>query len=194
MRHTCVLFIAATALLAAPRAARADGYIAPALGVTFGNPSAQGRANFVFDLGWLPRREPLGVELDVTYAPSFFGNAGPYGENNVTTFMGNVIFAGGSERRFGRRGGSSMRPYLSGGLGVMHETVTTSNAANKLSNNDLGVNAGIGVMGVTRRNIGIRVDLRYFRDLTDHTAGNTTNIDFGAFHFWRGSIGVMLGF
>ncbi len=58
MRHTCVLLLAATALLAAPRAARADGYIAPALGVTFGNPSAQGRADFVVDLGWLPRREP----------------------------------------------------------------------------------------------------------------------------------------
>ncbi|HEY2908153.1 MAG TPA: outer membrane beta-barrel protein [Vicinamibacterales bacterium] len=194
MRHICVLLIAAAALLAAPRVARADGYLSPALGVTFGNPSAQGRADFVVDLGWLPRREPLGVELDVTYAPSFFGNAGPYGDNNVTTFMGNVIFAGGTEQQFGRRGGSSMRPYVSGGIGVMHETVTTSNAANKISNNDLGVNAGIGVMGVTRRNIGIRVDLRYFRDLVDHTVGNTTNIDFGAFHFWRASIGVMFGF
>ncbi len=176
------------------RAARADGYLAPALGVTFGNPSAQGRANFVVDLGWLPAQEPLGVELDVTYAPSFFGNAGPYGDNNVTTFMGNVIVAGGSEQRFGRHGGSSVRPYVSGGIGVMHETVTTPNPANKISNNDLGVNAGIGVMGVTHRNIGLRGDVRYFRDLVGHTDGNTTNIDFGAFHFWRASIGVILGF
>jgi hypothetical protein len=183
-------------LAAVPRTVRAaDGYLSPALGVTFGNPSAQGRADFVVDLGWLPRREPLGVELDVMYAPSFFGNAGPYGENNVTTIMGNVIIAGGSEPRFfGRRGGSSVRPYLSGGIGIMHETVTTPVAANKISNNDLGVNLGIGVMGVTRRNIGLRADLRYFRDLVDHAVGNTTDIDFGAFHFWRASIGIMLGF
>lgn len=131
MRYTSVFLLLAGASLIAPRAARADGYLSPGLGVTFGNPSAQGRANFVVDLGWLPRQKPLGVEVDVTYAPSFFGNAGPYGENNVTTFMGNVIVAGGSEQRFGRRGGSSMRPYLSGGIGVMHETVTTASAANR---------------------------------------------------------------
>jgi hypothetical protein len=194
MRNISVAIMAACALVALPRTARADGYLAPALGVTFGNPSAQGRADFVVDFGFLSRREPLGVELDATFAPSFFGNNGPYGENNVTTVMGNIIVAGGSERRFGRRGGSSMRPYLSGGIGVMHETVTTAVAANKISNNDLGVNLGVGVMSVTRRNIGLRADVRYFRDLVDHTVGNTTNIDFGAFHFWRGSIGVMLGF
>jgi hypothetical protein len=76
----------------------------------------------------------------------------------------------------------------------MHETVTTPVVADKISNNDLGVNVGVGVMGVTRRNVGLRADVRYFRDLVDHTAGNTTNIDFGAFHFWRASIGVVLGF
>jgi Outer membrane protein beta-barrel domain len=181
-------------VLGLPRAARADGFIAPGLGVTFGNASAQGRANFVVDLGWLPKNEPVGVELDVTYAPSFFGNAGPYGENNVATFMGNVILAGGTEQRFGVRSGSSVRPYLSGGIGVIHETVTTPVAANTISNNDLGVNVGIGVMGTTRRNVGVRADVRYFRDIVDHSAGNTTNIDFGAFHFWRASLSVVLGF
>src|SRR5206468_8946900 len=118
-------------LLGAP-SAHAQGYIAPSLGVVFGNPSAQGRADFIVDLGWLSRFEPLGFELDAMYAPSFFGNQGPYGENGVTTVMANIIVAGGgSDGRygFGRRR-NLLRPYASGGVGVMHEVVTTTVAAN----------------------------------------------------------------
>src|SRR5437016_1768000 len=101
MRRT-VLLMAIGLIFAHARGASAEGYLAPALGVTFGNPSAQGRANFVADLGWLSR-EPIGVELDVMYAPSFFGNEGTYGQNNVTTVMGNVVVAGTGEGRYGRR-------------------------------------------------------------------------------------------
>jgi hypothetical protein len=180
--------------LAAP-SANAQGYVAPSLGVVFGNPSAQGRADFVLDLGWLSRFEPLGFELDAMYAPSFFGNEGPYGENSVTTIMGNIIVAGGGGRgRFGGRRSGSMRPYVSGGFGVMHEVVTTPVVANKISNNDLGLNLGLGVMAFTGRSVGVRGDLRYFRDLKDTQSGNTTNIDFGAFHFWRASVGIILRF
>jgi hypothetical protein len=187
-------FVVVVALIAclSPTSARAQGYVAPSLGITFANPSSQGRADFVADLGWLPRREPIGLELDVMYAPSFFGNQGPYGQNSVTTVMGNVIVAGGGQDR-GRRS-SSVRPYLSGGIGVMHELVTTADGVNRISNNDLAVNGGLGIMAFSRRSVGIRGDLRYFRDLKDHQAGNVTNIDFGSFHFWRASIGVVVAF
>lgn len=189
-----LLCLVVSILLAAP-SADAQGYLAPALGVAFGNPSAQGRANFVVDLGWLSRFEPLGFELDAMYAPSFFGNEGPYGENSVTTVMGNIVVAGGGGGgRFGRRRRGAIRPYVSGGVGIMHEVVTTPVIANKISNNDLGLNLGAGVMGFTGRSVGLRGDLRYFRDLKDTQSGNTTNIDFGAFHFWRASIGITFGF
>jgi len=179
--------------LAAP-SAHAQGYIAPSLGVAFGNPSAQGRANFGLDLGFLSRFEPLGFELDAMYAPSFFGNEGPYGENGVTTIMGNIVVAGGGSRgRFGARRGA-LRPYVSGGVGVMHEVVTTPVIANRISNNDLGLNLGAGVMAFTGRAVGVRGDLHYYRDLKDTQSGNTTNIDFGAFHFWRASVGIILAF
>jgi len=190
-----IVVITALALAAVPSAARAQGYLAPALGVTFGNPSAQGRANFVADLGWLSR-QPVGVELDVMYAPSFFGSDGPYGQNSVTTVMGNVIFAGSGGGGYGRRygGRSSVRPYVSGGFGVMHETVNVPATSGTISNTDLGVNLGLGVMAVNRRQIGLRAEVRYFRDLVDNNSGNTTNIDFGSFHFWRASIGLVLPF
>jgi hypothetical protein len=141
----------------------------------------------------------------VMYAPSFFGNQGSYGENSVTTVMANLIIAGGDEGgrgrgrgrgryRFGRGGSTAVRPYVSGGIGIMHEVVTTDVVANKIANDDLGVNLGVGVMAFTARSFGVRGDLRYFRDLVNNQRGNTTEIDFGAFHFWRGSIGIVMAF
>jgi len=189
-----IAVLAVSIFLSAP-SANAQGYIAPSLGVVFANPSAQGRADFILDLGWLPRTEPLGFELDAMYAPSFFGNQGPYGENSVTTVMANVVVAGGGSGRYGGgRRRTSLRPYVSGGIGVMHEVVTTAVEANKISNSDLGVNLGFGVMAFTGRSVGVRGDIRYFRDLKDTQSGNTTNIDFGAFHFWRAGIGIILAF
>jgi hypothetical protein len=189
-----VAILVVSIFLIAP-SADAQGYVAPSLGVVFGNPSAQGRADFIADLGWLSRFEPLGFELDVMYAPSFFGNQGPYGENSVTAGMANIVVAGGGSGRygFGRRR-TVVRPYVSGGVGVMHEVVTTPDAANRISNNDLGLNLGAGVMAFTSRSVGVRGDVRYFRDLIDTQSGNTTNIDFGSFHFWRASIGVIVAF
>jgi len=188
--------IVAVSFFLDPAAADAQAYVTPSLGVTFGNPSAQGRADFVADLGWIPRTEPIGLELDVTYAPSFFGNQGPYGQNSVTTVMGNVVIAGGSARRSGffAPSRSSTRPYVSGGIGILHEVVTTPVPVNKISNNDLGLNFGFGLMAFTRRPFGVRGDLRYFRDLINNQNGNTTNIDFGSFHFWRAGIGVIFAF
>jgi hypothetical protein len=179
--------------------AHAQGYLAPSLGATFANPSAEGRANFGADLGWLSSREPIGLELDVMYAPSFFGNQGPYGQNSVTTVMGNIVIAGGQtgggRSRFRRRSSAAaLRPYVSGGVGIMHEVVTTGATPATLANSDLGVNLGVGVMAFTSRSFGVRGDVRYFRDLVNNQNGNTTNIDFGAFHFWRVSIGAVFAF
>jgi hypothetical protein len=189
-----VAVLVGSIFLGAP-SADAQGYVIPSLGVVFANQSAQGRADFIADLGWLSRFEPIGFELDVMYAPSFFGNQGPYGENSVTTAMANIIVAGGGSGRYGSgRRRTLLRPYLSGGAGVMHEVVTTPVAANKISNNDLALSLGAGVMAFTSRSVGVRGDVRYFRDLIDTQSGNTTNIDFGAFHFWRASIGVILAF
>jgi hypothetical protein len=178
--------------VATPAVARAQGYISPGIGIAFGSPSARGLADFVADVGWLSA-EPVGLELDVTYAPSYFGNEGSYGSNSVTTVMGNVIVAGGrGGGRYGRsrRRQSSARPYMSGGLGLIHEDTT----APAISRNDLGANLGVGVMATASGQVGVRGDLRYFRDLVGKSTGDTTTIDFGAFHFWRASLSVLFRF
>jgi hypothetical protein len=178
-----------------PRPAHAEGYINAGLGISFGSPSAEGRANFAADLGWLPR-EPIGVEVDVTYAPSFFKNPGSFTENRLTTVMGNVIVAGWDRRgRYGRsRRGAALRPYVSGGFGLMSERVSTAAAPGAISNSHLGVNAGLGVMALPRGSFGVRAELRYFQDLVGTNNGNTTGINFGSFHFWRASIGAVMTF
>lgn len=183
----------AVSFLLSVHAAHAQGYVAPSIGVTLANESAQGRASFGADFGWLSPRDPVGVELDVVYAPSFFGNAGRYGDNSVTTVMANVMLAGGRGGRYGfsRRRGGSVRPYISGGAGVMHE-VSTSGAA-QIGNDDLGLNLGVGAMGFVQRSFGVRGEVRYFRNLVNKPVPES-DIDFGAFHFWRASLGVVFAF
>jgi hypothetical protein len=189
--RTCVFGAASILLIANP--ARSQGYVSPSLGASFGNPSAQGRANFGLDLGWLSAQIPIGLEVNAVYAPSFFGNAGPYGNNSVTTVMGDVMFiSGGPGGPYSpRRRARSVRPYVSGGIGVMREVVTSPS---QVGNTDLAVNLGVGLMALPRRSVGVRGDVRYFRDLIDNQSGNGTNIDFGSFHFWRASLGLVLVF
>jgi len=174
--------------------AHAQGFFTPSLGVTLANQSGEGRADFGAALGWVDPRAPLGVELDVVYAPSFFGGAGVYGANSVTTVMGNVIIAAGDTGRYGvgRRRAASIRPYISGGVGVMHEVVTTATPGEQIANDDLGLNLGVGVMALSRRAVGVRGDVRYYRNVVNNAGA--TRVDFGAFHFWRASIGLVLGF
>lgn len=189
-----VLVMVVLGTAAAARPAHAEGFVNAGLGISFGSSAAQGRANFVGAIGWLPR-EPIGVELDVTYAPSFFKNPGSFTENRLTTVMANVMFAGIDHDRggfFRRRRRERLRPYVSGGFGLMSERVDSPDG--RLSDNHLGVNLGVGVIALPREDFGIRADIRFFQDLIGTTHGSTSGIDFGSFHFWRASIGFAVAF
>jgi len=182
-----VLFCATIELVCAPTPARADGWISPFIGTNFGNNSGDGRANFGVNAGAMGAGI-IGGELDFGYAPSFFGNAGTFGSNYVMDVMGNLIVGvpvGGTH-------GKGVRPYVTIGAGLMRSQITggVGNSIVQAANNELGMNAGAGVMGFLSQHVGLRGDVRYFRNLS----GNTTidNIDFGSFHFWRASFGVVL--
>jgi len=49
-------------------------------------------------------------------------------------------------------------------------------------------------MGFFGKNLGIRGDVRYFRNLGDPEPDNEFDIDFGDFSFWRGTAGIVLKF
>jgi len=192
MPNRVVLLMVAVVTLAAPAAARADGYVGPGLGVAFGNSSARGLADFVLDACWL-YQQPIGLEVDTTFAPGFFNNQAPYGSNSVTAVMGNVMLAAreaGPSLPRGLHRGRTTRPYISGGFGSIHESTNAPVRAKT----DLGTDLGAGVLATTSAQIGVRADLRYFRDLVGSSEGNSTSIDFGAFHFWRASVTILFRF
>ena len=193
MRRAIKVFMvaAAVAFVCAPAVARADGYVSPFIGVNAENNSGNGRANFGVNAGGMGAGV-IGGELDFGYSPSFFGNSGTYGSNSVMDLMGNVIVGipiGGTH-------GAGVRPYGTVGLGLIRSQVTGGvNGLVQTSNNDWGINAGAGVMGFLSDHVGLRGDLRYFRNFNDNSQISVpggVNIDFGAFHFWRASFGVVL--
>ena len=184
-----VLILSATiAMVSAPTLAHADGYISPFVGTNLGNNSGNGRVNVGGDLGWMGAGV-IGGELDFGYAPSFFGNQGIFGSNSVTDVMANLIVgvpAGGQK-------GAGVRPYATIGLGLLRSQINAgTGGVHTVSNTEAGTNLGVGVMGFFSDHVGIRGDVRYFRNLKGNSAPNDFHVDFGSFHFWRASFGVVL--
>ena len=103
--------------------------------------------------------------------------------------MGNLIIGipvGGTH-------GAGIRPYLTGGLGLVQTKIVSGvTGIADTDNNDFGFNFGGGVMGFFSNHVGIRGDVRYFRTVNnDSTFDNGLNIDLGGFDFWRGSFGLV---
>lgn len=189
--HTRFLPILALVLfLAAPRAASADTWLTPYIGSSFNTDflgSDPGSALFYGgSLTWLGD-SGIGFEVDLGYSPNFFepGEEEFFdldGEGNVTTLMGNIV-AG--------RSGGSVQPYIAGGIGLMRSRLTSASDLFDYSDNAFGLNAGGGVK-VGGGPIGLRADVRYFRQLSD--IAPISDISIGDFSYWRGSLGVSFGF
>jgi hypothetical protein len=190
---------AALMIFAAPAPASAEGYISPWIGVNFGgNPfdslrnnssiTNGGRKSYGVTGGYMGAGI-IGGEVDFGYSPSYFGDTSDFGSNNVLTTMGNVIVGipiGGTR-------GAGVRPYVTGGVGLIRTSYGGLTNFNALHNNDFGYNLGAGVMGYFATHFGLRGDVRYFRNLQDNSSvANGPNLDLGGFHFWRASIGVVI--
>ena len=187
---------------AAPTKASADWLLTPFLGSTFGGNADiadvsggtfadefDQKINYGASLAWMGGGV-LGFEFDFGYSPNFFGvsNSSPgfdlVGDGNVTTAMANIVVGA-------PLGG--VRPYASGGLGLIASKVDNpSQFFTKASSNDLGMDAGGGVMFLAGT-VGIRGDLRYFRSVSNNDA-NTVDLSLGSFKFWRGTVGVTFKF
>ena len=91
-------------------------------------------------------------------------------------------------------GAAGVRPYVSGGAGLIRSRVADVDEFFDVDDNSFGVNVGAGVMGFVRENFGIRGDVRYFRGVQDAELGSGIDLDLGAFDFWRGTFGVTFRF
>lgn len=180
--------------LALPTQARADWLFTPYVGAnTGGSANDVGtndtNLNVGGSLGYMGAGI-LGFELDFGYSPNFFADTtGDFYDGNVTSFMANLIVGapiGGM--------GTGVRPYASGGVGLLRANVDDVDDFFDIDTNAFGMNAGAGVMVFLRDNVGLRGDVRYFRSLEDTGEGDDIDFGLGRFDFWRTSLGIAFRF
>jgi len=187
--------LATVCLICAPAQARAEGYISPWVAANAGTGFSNGNVNFDngraglgVNAGWMGAGV-IGGELDFGYSPSFFGTNTDFGNNSVIDVMGNVIVGvpiGGTH-------GAGIRPFVTAGIGLLRTQIDGGTIARvSSSSNDLGWNAGAGVMGYFSDHVGLRGDVRYLRNVENNSTSTSLDFDPGNFHFWRASIGVVI--
>jgi Outer membrane protein beta-barrel domain len=178
------LVLLTSLVLASAAPARAEGFISGFGGATFGGDTDKSRAVFGGSLGWLGGGV-LGLEVLFDYSPHFFGDETVVGENNLTTLMGNIIIGAPIDRS---------RIYASGGAGLMKSHVRDVDEFFDVHHNDWGINVGGGVIGYVSHNVGVRADIRFFRDMADHQPGAGIDLDLGKFNYWAGTAGITIRF
>jgi hypothetical protein len=193
--RTLVVAAVAAVLMAIPATAKADTLFTPYIGSTFAakyGPAAEDPGSkFVYgaDFMWLGT-SGLGFEVDFAYHPNFFepGDDEQFfdfdSDGNVLTLMGNVVFG---------YKGAGIQPYVTGGLGLMRSNIEdVSGFFEDVSDSAFGLNLGGGLRFGGPR-LGVRGDLRYFRQLSD-VSFEDVDVDLGDFSYWRGTVGVSIGF
>lgn len=170
-----------------PARADAEAFVSPWIGANFATDLGDGRNAFGVTAGGMGAGV-IGGEIDFGYSPSFFGTDNIFGSNNVLTVMGNLIVGvpiGGTR-------GVGIRPYGTGGIGLIRSSVDGLLTLDSFSDSSFGLNLGGGVMGFLGNHVGVRGDLRYFRTFNVGTlTPNAFNLDLGGFTFWRASVGVV---
>ncbi len=193
MRPSCLRLVLAAAILgmlvrAAP--VSAEGIITPWIGnasiSSIGEADRQTKLTYGFAVGGFGKI--AGFELDVGITPDFFGDTDAIGSNSVTTVMGNLVLGPDLGRA---------RPYFAVGAGLLRSRVEGLGDLLDLGSNDVGVNVGGGIMAFFTNAIGVRGDIRYFRNTSDAAQSTLTDIidlELGSFRFWRISGGLAVRF
>ena len=147
----------------------------------------------------------FGFEVDFNYTPNFFQvTEGSEDfellnlDSSLTTVMGNLVVG----IPIGGTTGGGIRPYLSGGAGLMRSNIAFDDLFDDLSTNDLAINVGGGLHVFFSDNIGLRGDVRYFRGLQQQDDDDPLedddffDEDFGLedFDYWRATIGITFRF
>jgi len=156
---TCQLLSWATLVvlpfLFAPTPAYAEGFVSPFAGIVFGNQPVEGDVAVGVSAGHMAAGA-IGFELDLGYEPDIFGESI---DNYAVTVMGNLIIG----IPVGGTSGAGVRPYVTGGIGLIRTDFGGLLDSEGPTTNDLGFNLGGGVMAIFSDHFGVRGDLRYLR-------------------------------
>ena len=181
----CVV-VAVAGVVLVPAPVRADGYVTPWVGVTGVDSNDDGHFTLGVVTGYMGAGV-FGFEADFGYTPDFFGPRDIVGKSTAFTMTGDFILGipiGGTH-------GAGVRPFVSGGLGLMRtvrERFTVLDGSE--ANNQLCYDFGVGMMGFFSEHFGLRGDLRYLRSLDDAIVTSPFDLSPGRLRFWRVSGGV----
>jgi hypothetical protein len=185
MRKAALFVVGALAIAGASQAS-AETILTPYAGAVFSGDTPKSHVVYGGSLAFTAPTG-LGFEVDFALAPDFFDtDLGEVPDSNLTTLMGNIMFSGAV--------GGNSRIYGSAGGGLMKSSVDDADDFFDVSRNDFGVNAGAGIIVGISDKVGIRGDIRYFRNIGDEEPDNEFDIDFGSFSYWRGTAGVAFTF
>jgi opacity protein-like surface antigen len=199
MRKRLSISIAALALAIAPSAAWADGYFVPFIGANFGGEVGRplsetvddrNRMTFGFGVGGMAGGI-FGAEFDFGYTHNFYASDGTVvTKSNLITAMPALVIG----IPIGGQSGAGIRPYVLAGAGLLRRDLDF-NTLDTVSRNDWGYTLGGGVMGYFSDHVGLRGDLRYFRNFeVDDFDIDDVDFDRGTFNFGRASIGLLFRF
>jgi hypothetical protein len=207
LRKVAITSVLALAIFASvPAKASADWLFTPYIGWNWGGTAGftdfagdfedefERQANFGASLAWMGAGA-IGFEVDFGYSPNFFENTAgdgdfEFGDSNVTTLMANLKVGA----PFGGQSGMGIRPYASGGVGLIKSRIDDPGDLFEVNSTDWGVNVGGGVAGFFNDRFGLRGDVRYFRSLQDNEPDDEFDVSLGSFNFWRGTVGFMIRF
>jgi len=197
-------WLAVALCLLAPAPAAAEWQVRPFIGFTFGGATtfvdpekAIGTQNAVIGVsgGWLG--EIFGLEVDFGRAPGFFQkdetsalSADPDPvllTSAVTTLTGNVVIALPA-----RMAGYGLRPYFSGGAGLMHIDTVGQFQILDLHRTLPTLSLGGGVTGFLTNSVGLNWDVRRLSTLRGEgeTLGNSVGRE--QLSYWRATMAVAL--
>ena len=180
---------------AAASPASADFFVTPFAGIKFAGDARivdldRGASNAKFTLGGMAgvlSDGVFGVEADLTYVPRFFErSAGTLvARSHVIMVMGNVMVA--VPRTIT---GYSLRPFMSGGAGLIHVSIDDVIDVLPVDSNLFGVNVGGGAMGPLTNVVDVRLELRWFKSVTQ--GDQPTLLPGTALSFWRAAVGLTI--
>lgn len=159
-----------------PRAAQAEWHFTPMIGLTFKGATSlndpevaaeKRHRNFGGAVSLLGGGV-LGAEVVALSTQGFFEGGvlpvtmpvpavDPVETSRSFALMGNVVLT--TPRRWTEY---SLRPFVSGGLGLLHASHSSSLNVSTLKVRLSGFNVGVGAVGFLSRRTGLRFDLRYY--------------------------------
>lgn len=202
MKKLILTVATAAALCLAPTTASAEWILSPFIGASFNRsadvPDADrdefdelidgSKMTYGGTFTWLGAGV-LGFEVDFGYSPEFFegddDDVDFIDSSNYSSLMANVVLSSPQ---------GAFRPYGTAGVGIINTSIDDADDILDVDRNGLGLNVGGGVMAFFTDNVGIRGDLRYFRQMSESDDDDEVDFDLNSLSFWRGTVGLSFRF